>query len=52
MKAWDENQDFQKLVKSDADINENLTTQEIAKVFSLETYLRNIEAIFDRVFTN
>jgi len=52
MKAWDENGDFQKLVKSDADINKNLTGQEIDRVFSLDTYLRNIETIFARVFTS
>ena len=50
MKAWDENGDFQKLVKADADINKNLTAQEIDRVFSLDTYLRNIETIFARVF--
>jgi adenylosuccinate lyase len=50
MKAWDENDDFQKLVKGDADINKNLTAQEIDRVFSLDTYLRNIETIFARVF--
>ena len=50
MKAWDENGDFQKLVKGDADINKNLTAQEIDRVFSLDTYLRNIETIFARVF--
>ena len=52
MKAWDENGDFQKLVKSDADINKSLTGQEIDRVFSLDTYLRNIETIFARVFTS
>jgi adenylosuccinate lyase len=50
MKAWDENGDFQNLVKGDADINKNLTAQEIDRVFSLDTYLRNIETIFARVF--
>ncbi|MGI8920049.1 MAG: adenylosuccinate lyase, partial [Pyrinomonadaceae bacterium] len=50
MKAWDENGDFQKLVKGDADINKNLTAQEIDRVFSLDTYLRNIGTIFARVF--
>lgn len=50
MKAWDENGDFQELVKGDADINKNLTAQEIDRVFSLDTYLRNIETIFARVF--
>ena len=52
MKAWDENDDFQKLVKGDADINKSLTAQEIDRVFSLDTYLRNIETIFARVFTS
>ncbi len=52
MKAWDENGDFQQLVKGDADINNNLTSQEIDRVFSLDTYLRNIETIFARVFTS
>lgn len=50
MKAWDENGDFQNLVKGDADINKNLTAHEIDRVFSLDTYLRNIETIFARVF--
>ncbi len=52
MKAWDENGDFQKLVKGDTDINKNLTAEEIDRVFSLDTYLRNIETIFARVFTS
>jgi adenylosuccinate lyase len=50
MKAWDENGDFQKLVKGDQDINKNLSAPETDRVFSLETYLRNIETIFARVF--
>lgn len=50
MKAWDENGDFRELVKGDADINKNLTAPEIDGVFSLDTYLRNIETIFVRVF--
>lgn len=52
MKAWDENQNFQELVNGDADINSNLSAQEIDKVFSLNTYLRNIDTIFDRVFSD
>ena len=50
MKAWDENQNFQELTKTDDDINATLSRQEIEKVFSLDTYLRNVGTIFKRVF--
>ena len=50
MKAWDENDDFQKLIKCDGDVNKNLSGPEIDRVFSLKTYLRNIDTIFARVF--
>ena len=52
MKAWDENGDFQELIKGDGDVNKNLSAPEIDRVFSLETYLRNIDTIFARVFTS
>jgi adenylosuccinate lyase len=50
MKVWDEGGDFQALVKEDADINARLSAEEIAHVFSLDTYLRNVDAVFARVF--
>ena len=50
MKAWDENDDFKKLVKGDSDINAALNASEVDKVFSLDTYLRNVDTIFARVF--
>ena len=50
MKAWDENGDFQGLVKADRDINVHLSPQEIERVFALDTYLRNVDTIFTRVF--
>ena len=50
MKVWDEEKDFQTLVKTDNDIKGQLTVAEIERVFSLEYYLRNIDAIFTRVF--
>ena len=50
MKAWDENGDFQGLVKADRDINAHLSAQEIEHVFALGTYLRNVDTIFKRVF--
>jgi adenylosuccinate lyase len=50
MKVWDEGGDFQTLVASDPDISAHLTGEEIERVFSLATYLRNVDAIFERVF--
>ena len=51
MRVWDENEDFQKLVKSDPEIAKQLSEAEIERIFSLDTYLRNVDAIFERVFT-
>jgi adenylosuccinate lyase len=50
MKVWDEGKDFQTLVKADADIARHLSTEEIEHAFSLGAYLKNIAAIFERVF--
>src|SRR5437660_1693329 len=50
IKAWDEGSDFKSLVLADDDITAKLSTEQIANVFSLETYLRNVDAIFARVF--
>ncbi len=50
MRVWDEGVDFMTLVKSDRDINSILTSDEIERTFSLDHYLRNIDAIFERVF--
>jgi adenylosuccinate lyase len=50
MKAWDEEADFKSLVLSDPEIRGHLSENEIARVFSLDYYLRNVDAIFARVF--
>jgi adenylosuccinate lyase len=50
MRVWDENAEFQKLVQADSDITGRLSRAEIEKVFSLNNYLRNVDAIFERVF--
>ena len=50
MKVWDEGGDFHALVAADADIQKHLSLEEIDRVFSLDTYLRNVDAIFNRVF--
>jgi adenylosuccinate lyase len=51
MKVWDENGNFQDLLKNDGDITSHLSSEEIDGVFSFDTYLRNVDAIFDRVFS-
>jgi len=50
MKAWDEGGDFRTLALADNEIRAQLPKEEIARVFSLDTYLRNVDAIFARVF--
>jgi adenylosuccinate lyase len=49
MRVWDENRDFRELVKADADIKSKLSAEEVDRVFSLDHYLRNIDAIYKRV---
>ncbi len=50
MRVWDGGEDFQKLLQADAEIGAHLSTAEIDQAFALDTYLRNVDAIFERVF--
>src|SRR5213596_1066495 len=50
MKVWDEGGDFKQQVSADKEIRAHLSETEIARVFSLDTYLRNVDAVFARVF--
>jgi adenylosuccinate lyase len=50
MKVWDEGGDYQDLVMKDADISSKLSVEEIARVFDVRHYLRNVEKVFARVF--
>lgn len=50
MRVWDEDKDFQSLIKADGDIKSQLPGDEIDRVFSIDHYLRNIDTIFERVF--
>ena len=50
MKVWDEGGDYMNLVLNDADISLHLSNEEIARVFDLKHYLRNVETVFARVF--
>ncbi len=50
MKVWDEGSDYQELINKDADISSHLSAEEIASVFDLRHYLRNVDIVFERVF--
>ncbi len=50
MKVWDEGGEYEKLVAADTDIAAKLTADEIAKVFDLRHYMRNVDKVFERVF--
>jgi adenylosuccinate lyase len=50
MKVWDEGGEYLELIKLDADISSRLSGEEIARVFDLRHYLRNVERVFERVF--
>lgn len=50
MRVWDEGEDFQTLVKADADIAAHLSNEEIEHAFSLSSYLKYVDVIFERVF--
>lgn len=50
MKVWDEGGEYCELIENDPDISTHLSTEEIAAVFDVNHYLRNVDAVFDRVF--
>jgi adenylosuccinate lyase len=50
MRVWDEGGDYRELVSADADIAAQLSAEEIEQVFSYQHYLRNVGAVFARVF--
>jgi adenylosuccinate lyase len=52
MRAWENGEDFRKLVAADADIAKALTPAEMDAAFDLKRQLRHVDAIFDRVFRN
>jgi adenylosuccinate lyase len=50
MKVWDEDKDFLLVLQEDPDIAQVLTREEIQSVVNPELQLRNVDAIFARVF--
>jgi len=50
MRSFNEQKDFKALLLADQDLLKVLTPAEIDKAFDLEDQLRNVDAIFERVF--
>jgi len=50
MRVWDEGGDFQALISADPDVRQHLAPEQIKSAFSLDTYLRNVDQVFERVF--
>lgn len=50
MKVWDEDKDFLQVLQEDPDITQVLTRAEIQSVVNPQLQLRNVDAIFSRVF--
>jgi adenylosuccinate lyase len=50
MRSFHEQKDFKQLLLADADLTTVLPAAEIDKAFDLRDQLRNVDAIFDRVF--
>jgi adenylosuccinate lyase len=50
MQVWETGQNFKELLKGDPDITSQLSPSEIDGVFRFDTYLRNVDTIFERVF--
>jgi adenylosuccinate lyase len=52
MKVWDEDKDFLRVLQEDPDIIKVLSREEIRSVVNPQLQLRNVDAIFARVFRN
>ncbi|HYJ92697.1 MAG TPA: adenylosuccinate lyase [Pyrinomonadaceae bacterium] len=50
MKVWDEDGDYKDLIMKDADISSKLSPDEMARVFDINYYLRNVDRVFQRTF--
>ena len=52
MQAWEEGTSFRDAIESDPEIRNHLNPQQISESFSVPRYLKNVDAIFQRVFGN
>ena len=52
MKTYEEGIDFKSALLADAELRKHMSPEEITASFSLDYYLRHVDAIFERVFGN
>jgi adenylosuccinate lyase len=50
MRSFHEQKDFHRLLQSDPDVTSVLAAADLDKTFDLNQQLRNVDAVFDRVF--
>lgn len=50
MKAWNEDRDFQTLLRKDPEIGRYLDPAELMALFDISYHLKHVDTIFDRVF--
>jgi adenylosuccinate lyase len=49
MQAWEEEQDFAELVRTDSEITGALDAAALDSVFDLGAYTRHVDVVFDRL---
>ena len=52
MRSFKEGREFKELLLADADVMKVLTPAQVQETFDLNTQMRNVDAIFDRVFVS
>jgi adenylosuccinate lyase len=52
LKVWETGEDFKALLLKDREIREHLSEKDIEEIFSLDYHLKNVDAIFERVFVS
>lgn len=50
MKSWQEGLEFRDLLENDGTVMKYLNPKELAKIFNLKNFLKNLDFIFNRVF--
>jgi adenylosuccinate lyase len=50
MRSFHEQRDFKTLLLADCEVMRVLTPDDVEKAFDLNEQLRNVDAVFDRVF--
>ena len=49
MRAWEEEQDFESLVRSDGELTSHLDSRALDAVFDVAAYTRHVDVVFDRL---